>query len=96
MGPRVLKNSWRHSVPRIVAFTYASMVLCLFFFVLVEMLTGRDEFGYSAIPALYAPQSAESLSDKQLDVGHDGWRRSEFCAPIRASMDSHKPNFSST
>jgi len=41
-------------MPLIVACCYAAIVLCLFFFAMFEMLTGRDEFGYSAIPALYA------------------------------------------
>jgi len=41
-------------MPLIVACSYASVVLCLFFIAVVALMTGQDEFGYSATPALYA------------------------------------------
>ena len=49
-----MKHPSRSRVPLIVACSYASIVLLLIILAVMASLIGQDEFGYGAIPALYA------------------------------------------
>ena len=49
-----MEKSSRSRIPLIVACSYAAIVLALFILAVMASLIGQDEFGYGAIPALYA------------------------------------------
>ena len=44
----------KHRVPLVLASSYAAIVVFLFLLAVLAGLTGQDEFGYSAVPAIYA------------------------------------------